>query len=285
VSAGVLLITGASSGIGLQTAIGSARAGFTTIATMRDDSRSGPLRAAADEAGVGVHVARLDVTDAESIDTCLSGVVERFGRLDALVNNAGLANTFPTVEMCSMERYRANIEVNFLGVVATTRAALPHLRASGGRVLTVGSTRGLIGQPFNEAYSAAKFAVEGFMESLAPVLGELGVTVVLVEPGPVLGTGFGPSSGVTRESLLAGAGPYAQVLERYLDHVRRAGHPGGQSAAEVAEVIVRTLADPDPAFRVMTSEWATELARTKLVEPGGHAVGAMTRSWLAAPDD
>jgi NAD(P)-dependent dehydrogenase (short-subunit alcohol dehydrogenase family) len=285
VSAGVLLITGASSGIGLQTAILAARTGYTTVATMRDQSRSGPLRAAADDAGVGLHVARLDVTDEESIDTCLSGVVDRFGRLDALVNNAGLANTFPTVEMCSMDRYRANIEVNFLGVVATTRAALPHLRASGGRVVTVGSTRGLIGQPFNEAYSAAKFAVEGFMESLAPVLGALGVTVVLVEPGPVLGTGFGPNSGVTRESLLAGAGPYSQVLERYLDHVRRAGHPGAQSAAEVAEVIIRTLTDPDPAFRVMTSEWAARFAGIKLAQPAGDAVRAMTRSWLAAPND
>ncbi|GIG61996.1 short-chain dehydrogenase/reductase [Longispora fulva] len=276
-----VLITGTSSGIGLETAIGAARAGHTTIATMRDLDRSADLRAAADSAGVTVDVRRLDVTEDKSIDECLDGVIETYGRLDVLVNNAGRANNFPTVEMCDMDTYRANLEVNFFGVVATTRAAMPHLRASGGRVVTVGSTRGLIGQPFNEAYSAAKFAVEGFLESLAPTAAAMGVTVVIVEPGPVLGSAFAANQGVTRESFLAAAGPYATVLERYLDWNVRTGFPGAQSPADVAEVLVRALTEPEPAFRIPTSDWARDYAAIKLADPDGAVVRAMTRSWLA----
>jgi NAD(P)-dependent dehydrogenase (short-subunit alcohol dehydrogenase family) len=276
----VLLVTGTSSGIGLETAIAGAQAGYAVVATVRNPDRATALRDAATEAGVTVDVRRLDVTDEESILACLAGVADTYGRLDVLVNNAGIANTFATIETCPMSVYRANIEVNFLGVVATTRAALPYLRAARGRVVTLGSTRGLIGQPFNEGYSAAKFAVEGFMESLAPVAARMGVTVVLVEPGPVLGTAFGANSGVTRESLLAQAGPYAEVLRPYLDWVRRTAYPGAQSPREVAEVVVATLKDPEPPLRVLTSEWALEYARVKLADPDGTVVQAMARSWL-----
>ncbi|WP_214408861.1 SDR family oxidoreductase [Sphaerisporangium fuscum] len=274
-----VLITGASSGIGLRTAIAAAQAGFLPIATMRDLDRAGDLRKAAADAGVTVDVRRLDVTDEDSIDACLRGVAETHGRLDALVNNAGIANTFPTIEMSDMATYRANLEVNFFGVVAVTRAALPHLRASRGRVVTVGSTRGIIAQPFNEAYSAAKFAVEGFLESLAPVVSAMGVTVTIVEPGPVFETSFAANAGVTRDSLLAAAGPYAEVLRTYMDWVARSGYPGAQTATEVAEVVLRALTDPRPPFRIPTSEWAREYAAVKLTDPDGSAVQAMTRSW------
>jgi NAD(P)-dependent dehydrogenase (short-subunit alcohol dehydrogenase family) len=280
-AAPTVLITGCSSGLGLATAVAAARAGRTTVATVRDLDRADALRAAAHDAGVTVDVRRLDVTDADSVHECVAGVVDTYGRLDALVNNAGIGNTFPTVEMCDMATFRANLEVNFFGVVVTTRACLPHLRASRGRVVTVGSTRGLIGQPFNEGYSAAKFAVEGFLESLAPVAAAMGVTVSIVEPGPVFETAFGANTGVTRESLLADAGPYAEVLRPYLDWVAAGGWPGAQTAREVAEVVLAALTAPEPAFRIMTSEWAREYAAVKLADPDGSVVQAMTRSWLA----
>ncbi|MFE5588105.1 SDR family NAD(P)-dependent oxidoreductase, partial [Kitasatospora sp. NPDC056531] len=103
-----------------------------------------------------------DVVDPESIATCLDEVIAEHGRLDALVNNAGAAQV-GTIELMTVDEVRAAMEVNFFGVVAATRAALPHLRASQGRVITVTSIGGAVGQPFNEAYCAAKFAVEGFM--------------------------------------------------------------------------------------------------------------------------
>jgi NAD(P)-dependent dehydrogenase (short-subunit alcohol dehydrogenase family) len=275
-----VLITGASSGIGLETAVLAARAGHTVIATMRDLSRSADARKAADDAGVTLDLRRLDVTDEDSIVECVRQVMEAHGQLDALVNNAGIGNNVPTIEMCTMEKYRANIEVNFFGVVATTKAALPHLRASRGRVVTIGSTRGLIGQPFNEAYSAAKFAVEGFLEALSPVAAGMGVRVAIVEPGPVLHTSFAANTGVTRESLLASSGPYAPVLEPYLDWVVRTGFPGAQTAREVAEVVVRALTEPDPAFRIPTGDWARQYAAIKLADPDGSVVRTMVESWM-----
>ncbi|OLE26203.1 MAG: short-chain dehydrogenase [Catenulispora sp. 13_1_20CM_3_70_7] len=276
----VVLITGCSSGIGLDTAVAAAGVGFRVVATMRDPDKGDALLKAASEVGVAVDVRRLDVTDTASIDACLAEVVSQYGRLDAVVNNAGGANSFATVETATMAEYRANLEVNFFGVVAVTRAALPHLRASAGRVVTVGSTRGLIGQPFNEGYSAAKFAVEGFFESLAPTVAEFGVSVVIVEPGPVLGTAWGPNSGLTREGLLEAAGPYAEVLERYMAWVARSGYPGAQNAAEVAEVVVEALLAEDPDFRIPTSQWVRDYAALKLVDVTGTAGQNMARSWL-----
>jgi len=162
---------------------------------------------------------------------------------------------------------------------------MPHLRASRGRVVTIGSTRGLIAQPFNEAYSAAKFAVEGFMESLAPVVAGMGVTVVMVEPGPVLETSFAANSGVTFASLLEASGPYAEVLRPHLGWVTRTGWPGAQPASEVAEVVLRALTEPEPAFRIPTSDWVREYASTKFADPDGVVVQALTRSWVAGTGD
>jgi NAD(P)-dependent dehydrogenase (short-subunit alcohol dehydrogenase family) len=278
-----VLVTGASSGIGLESAIAAARAGYTPVATMRDLNRSEPLRKAAADAGVSLDIRQLDVTDEDSIGACVDATMAAHGRLDALVNNAGVGNTVPTIEMCDLAAYRANLEVNFFGVVAVTKAALPHLRASHGRIVTIGSTRGVIGQPFNEAYSAAKFAVEGFMESLAPTAAGMGVTVALVVPGPVLETSFAANTGLTRDSLLATAGPYVEVLQTYLDWVARTAWPGAQPAREVAQVVLRALTEPDPPFRIPTSDWAGEYTAVKLTDPSGAAIRALTRSWMAPP--
>src|SRR4051794_3436650 len=147
---------------------------------MRDTARAGALQAAAKEASVSLDVRVLDVTDPASVEACLTGL----DQLDALVNNAG-AGHVGTLEQESVQDVRAVMEVNFFGVLHVTKAALPLLRASKGRVLTVTSVGGVVGQPFNEAYCAAKFAVEGFMESLAPVAATTGVSVSVVEPGAV----------------------------------------------------------------------------------------------------
>jgi NAD(P)-dependent dehydrogenase (short-subunit alcohol dehydrogenase family) len=279
-TAATVLITGTSSGIGLHTAVTAAEHGHTVIATMRHPERSDPLRKAAAEAGVSVDVRQLDVTDPGSIDRCLTGVRQTYGRLDAVINNAGHAATMPPVEMCDMNRYRAGFEVNFFGVVHLTKAAMPLLRASRGRLITIGSTRGLIAQPFNECYSAAKFAVEGFMESLAPTAAAMGVSVVMVEPGPVLGTEFAANSGHTRQTLLNSAGPYTEVLTSYLDWFAEAGHPGAQTAEELAAIVVDTIDAADLPFRLPTSEWAAEFAANKLNEPQGRRVLHMTTAWV-----
>ncbi|MEV7007052.1 SDR family NAD(P)-dependent oxidoreductase [Streptosporangium sp. NPDC051022] len=279
-----VLITGTSSGIGLATAVTAAKAGFTVVATMRDPERAHALREAAGHAGVTLDVRRLDVTDAASVASCLRGVRETYGRLDAVVNNAGVSNFDPTMEMSTMEALRANLEVNFFGVVAVSRVAMPLLRAARGRLLTVGSVHGVVGQPFNEAYAAAKFAVEGFMESLAPVAARHGVRVCVVVPGFVPDTEFGVFPDVNRETIRAASGPYARTFTDYLDWVGGQGWEGaGQSKWDVAEAVVRALTDDEPPFRIATSAWVSDYLADKLADRDGSAVQALARTWVAGP--
>lgn len=280
-----VLITGTSSGIGLATAIAAARAGFTTVATMRDPGRASALRAAADDAGVELDVRRLDITDADSISACVEGVLGTYGRLDGLVNNAGVANSDPTMEMSSMAALRANMEVNFFGVVAVSRVAMEHLRATRGRLVTIGSVHGVIAPPFNEAYSAAKFAVEGFMESLAPVAAEAGVTVSLVVPGPVRGTNFGIFPDVNRQTVLAASGPYAPTMQAFMDWQNHHFWADAQTPPQVADAVVRALTDDQPPFRIVTSDWAHDYLAAKLADRDGTAVQGRTRSWVSGAAD
>ncbi|MFD0574506.1 SDR family NAD(P)-dependent oxidoreductase [Kitasatospora gansuensis] len=267
-----VLITGTSSGIGLATAVAAAQSGWHVVATMRDTTKAGALLAAAQAAGVSVDVRALDVTDPASVAACLAGL----DRLDALVNNA--AGHVGTLEQVSVEDVRAVMEVNFFGVLHVTKAALPMLRASKGRVLTVTSVGGVIGQPFNEAYCAAKFAVEGFMESLAPVAATTGVTVTVVEPGAVASEFVSNLGG--RDTLVAQAGPYAPALHAYIERTTKA-FDNAQTSDQAAAAIVAALTTDRPAFRVQTSDAARQFTATKLADLDGSAVLAFTGAWLS----
>ncbi|MEU4345874.1 SDR family NAD(P)-dependent oxidoreductase [Streptomyces sp. NPDC023838] len=274
-----VVITGTSSGIGLAAAVAAARAGWQTVATMRDPLRADALMEAAAEAGVSdlLQVKRLDVTDPGSVAACLDEVVAEHGRLDAVINNAG-AGAVGTVEQDGMAPVRAAMEVNYFGVVEVTRAALPHLRASKGRVITVTSVGGVIGQPFNEAYCAAKFAVEGFMESLAPVAATVGVHVTVVEPGAVASE-FVASQELDIPALLAAAGPYAPALRAYVDRTLKS-FAAAQTPAEAAAPVIEALTAAHPPFRIQTSDWARAFTATKLADTDGSAVQNMTASWV-----
>ena len=273
----VVLVTGTSSGIGLATAVAAARAGWRVVATLRDTGRAGRLRAAADEAGVALDIRALDVTDADAGRVCLTGVMAEHGRLDALVNNAGAAS-LGTVETAGMAAIRASMEVNFFGVVQLTQLAMPLLRTTGGRVITVTSVGGIVGQPFNEAYCAAKFAVEGFMEALAPVAAAVGVSVAVVEPAAVA-SDFVGNLGMDTEALLADAGPYRAALAAYLERTSGAfanAHPAAEAGAFGAAQLDR---DPRP-FPTHTTDSARRFVDVKLADPDGSAVQTFTSSWL-----
>lgn len=274
----VVIITGTSSGIGLAAAVACAQAGWQTVATLRDMGRADALRKAAESADVELDIRQLDVTDAASVAAAIEGVTSDYGRLDALVNNAG-AGHVGTIENETLQDVRDVMEVNFFGVVQTTKAALPHLRASGGRLITVSSVGGVIGQPFNEAYCAAKFAVEGFMESLAPVVGRFGVSVSVVEPGAVA-TEFVSNTGVDPEAMIAAAGPYAASLQAYAARTLGQFYAAAQTPSQAAESVLQALTVQQPAFRIQTSDWAREFTGTKLSDLDGSAILALTSSWL-----
>ena len=267
-----VLITGTSTGIGLETALAAAAAGWTTVATMRDPSRAGELRERG--GGLPLDVRRLDVTDDASVAAAVTGVVADHGSLDAVVNNAG-SGLVGTAETLGLDRFRSAMEVNFFGVVRVVQAALPHLRASHGRILTVSSVGGVVGQPFNDAYCAAKFAVEGFLESLAPVAGALGVSVVVVEPGAVA------SEFVANASVPAAVeDPYRELLAAYLQRTAGA-FADAQSASEVGAILVDLLSASAPPFRVQTTPRAAAFAGLKLADLDGSAVQALTRTWVS----
>ncbi|MFD4509087.1 SDR family oxidoreductase [Streptomyces sp. NPDC058457] len=274
-----VLVTGTSSGIGLATAVRAAEAGWHVVATLREPGRDGALRAAAEAAGVTdrLRVARLDVTDSESVATAVSEVVTGYGRLDAVINNAGVGQ-LGTVEQIGVEAFRTALEVNFFGAVEVTKAALPQLRAVGGRLIAVSSLGGLIGQPFNEAYCAAKFALEGFLESLAPVAASTGVRVSVVEPGPVASE-FVAHLEPSVPGLIEKAGPYEAAFKAYF--ATTAGlFEQAQSSAEAAATVVDVLTAEEPPFRVQTSDLARGLAGIKLADLDGSAVQAVTGPWL-----
>lgn len=263
----VVLVTGTSSGIGLAVAKRLASTGWRVVGTGR---RAG-------ERLDGIDSRVMDVIDDRSVTECVASVLTDYGQLDAVINNAG-AGHVATLEDDSLEHIRHVLEVNFFGVVRVTKACLPALRASRGHLIAVSSVGGIVGQPFNDAYCAAKFAVEGMMESLAPVAVGAGVKVSVIEPGFVK-TAF--VSNLRLDAIPVSA-PYAEMRQRYLDLVATR-MPLGQSADDVAAVIAAVLADPNPQLRYQTSASATAFVRAKLSDDSGAAIQAVTRTWVDAP--
>ena len=150
-----------------------------------------------------------------------------------------------------------------------------------GRVITVTSVGGVVGQPFNEAYCAAKFAVEGFMESLAPVAATVGVHVAVIEPGPVA-TEFVNNVGADVDRLFAEGGDYTPAMKGYLNHVMAEfGDPQAvQTGDDVADVILTAMVTDSASFRHQTSHWAKTFCGYKLSDHDGSAVVGMTSDWL-----
>jgi len=175
----VLLITGAGRGMGTEIAKAALAAGYKTVATGRNIEKVTEAVGASDN----LLVVKLDVTEPGDAQAAVKATVEKFGRIDVLVNNAGnfYAGFF---EEITPEDFRAQIETNLFGPMNVTRAVLPVMRKQrSGLIVTISSTGGIVGQAFVSAYSASKFGVEGWIESLAPEVEPFGIRTMLVEPG------------------------------------------------------------------------------------------------------
>lgn len=271
----VALLTGTSSGIGLHAAVELARRGHTVVATMRDTGRAGRLRDAADAAGVTLDVRALDVTDHAAATALVEQVHADHGRLDVLVNNAG-QGLVGTAEQLTLEQVQAQLDVNYLGPVNLTRAVMPLMRGAGqGRILTVSSVGGVVGQPFADAYCGAKFAIEGFMQSLAPVARSVGVWVSVIEPAAV-GSDF-VDNGVRIEP-----GAYGAQLDAYL--ARAAGSfANAQSPSDAGAAVADAATSADYRFRWQTSDAARTFAGLSLSDLDGSGVVDYTGTWIAPP--
>ena len=185
-----VLITGASSGFGKTAAKHFAGNDWNVVATMRTPDEERDLGGLSD-----VLVTRLDVQDRMSINEAIEAGIARFGRIDALINNAGFG-LFGVFEATPREKVQEQFEVNVFGVMDVTRAILPHFRKNqGGLIINVSSGAGVFTLPMLSLYCASKFALEGFSESLSYELASQNIVVKIVEPGGVISTNFGKRSG------------------------------------------------------------------------------------------
>ena len=275
VGVGVVLITGCSSGIGRATAVEFAAHGCCVVATMRDLRGADGLRADLAAAGVSAEIRQLDVVDDASVDGCLGDVVDAHGRIDVLISNAGVGSD-GTLEELPLDDFRSAMDVNFFGTVRLLKSVFPAMRERrSGRLICVGSTAGLLGQPFNDAYCASKFALEGLLESLHPVAASFGVHVSVVEPGPVSGEFVQKSGGVGDRS----DGPYAAMRERF-ELVQHNGYDMAQTPPDIAAVLWRVATAESPDLRCQTSDGISRLAGIKLKDLTGNRVTGLTRSWI-----
>ncbi len=215
-----LFITGASSGIGEATARYFQAKGWNVVATMRNPANGAELGHLDN-----VHIAQLDVTDAASISAAVADGVERFGKIDVLLNNAGYG-AYGALEAFSMERVRRQFDTNVIGLLEVTKAVLPHMRKNKtGTIINISSIGGQITFPLGTLYHGTKFAVEGLSEALHYELEPLGIQVRIVEPG-MIKTNFGGSSFDFAVD---------DTLPEYLPTVEVMGKLFGQLAANSAE--------------------------------------------------
>jgi NAD(P)-dependent dehydrogenase (short-subunit alcohol dehydrogenase family) len=245
-----VLITGASSGFGETTARRFAAAGWNVTATMRDPARS------PDFSGLdSIVVLALDVTDAASIEAAVAATVARFGAIDVVVNNAGYG-LFGVFEATPDDAIRAQFEVNLFGVMAVTRAVLPHFRARrAGVFVNISSGAGVFTLPAISLYAASKFALEGFSEALDYEVAGLGIAVKIVESGGVTSTKFGERSAAEAGGLgdlPADYAPFAAHIAEVFAKLRASR--GRATQEEVAEVILTAATDGTRQMRYIATD-------------------------------
>jgi NAD(P)-dependent dehydrogenase (short-subunit alcohol dehydrogenase family) len=249
----VALVTGASSGIGKAAALALADAGFQVVGTSRNSSRLTPPH--------GVTFLDLDVASDESVTTVVQQVIERFGRLDVLVNNAG-TGAAGAAEESSVAQAQRLFDINVFGVIRMTKAVLPHMRAQGaGRIINISSVLGLVPGPYMAVYAATKHAVEGYSESVDHEVREHGVRVLLVEPAYTK-TGF-DANAVQADAPL----PIYTQQRQVFDRVLASAMEGGDEPATVAKVIVTAATDPTPKLRYTAGPRAGRVSTLRRIVP------------------
>lgn len=246
----VALVTGASSGIGLLTAVELARDGFRVVATMRNLSKRTRLDEALKAAGLAerVEVRRLDVTEFASHEAFVAEVVRDLGRIDVLVNNAGFSMA-GFAEDCTLDELREQFETNFFGAISMTKAVLPQMRRQkGGHVFQVSSIAGRCAHPCLSSYSGSKFALEGWSEAVRLEMKPLGINVVLIEPGSFETDIWEVNVRVAKRAFQEDS-PNHQRSLKFRDYVQK--KVVKRDARIVARRIADVASDPDPKLRYL----------------------------------
>jgi NAD(P)-dependent dehydrogenase (short-subunit alcohol dehydrogenase family) len=242
-----ILVTGSTSGFGRLTVETLARQGYTVFAGMRaiaakNAPAAAELRALAEREQLAIHLVEIDVTDDASVEQAIEALIRATGRLDVVVNNAGMAYSGP-LEAFTLEQVHQQFETNVFGVLRVNRAALPHMRRQGsGLLLHIGSIAGRLALPFLGLYGATKFALEGLTESYHAELAPFGIDVAIIEPGTY-------PTPIAAKHANAADTERAALYQTALDGFTTPFYAENRSATppdpqEVADAVARVIAQP-----------------------------------------
>jgi len=259
----VAVVTGSSSGIGLETSLTLARNGFHTYATMRkleDGSRQ--LTDIDKNENVPLQVIQLDVNNEKSVVDGINRIVKEKERIDVVINNAGYA-LVGALEETSMEEIKTQFETNFFGAIRVMQAVIPIMRKhKSGRIVNITSMGGRVAIPLDPIYHGTKFALEGLSESIQYELEPFGIRVILIEPGAV-GTNFWKNLKMaTKASSDPNNSPYRQMEDNmskaFKQMVQNTIHP-----SEVAKVILQAVTSDSPNFRYVVGKDAANIIEAR----------------------
>ena len=257
-----VIVTGSSTGLGLETALHLAGEGFRVYATLRDPAQTAQVLKAAEERGVELQPLSLDLTDRASIEDAVETVVRESGGVFGLVNNGGIGLR-GCVEDCSEHEIRDVFEANVFGTIALTQAVLPHMRAAGcGRVVTVSSVGGRVCGFGVTIYCASKFAQEGLGEGLAQELAPFGIQSVIVEPGMIKTTRWSLHRG-TAQRAIDPASPYHDLFWESEAIADRIVERSRTRPSDVAHAIHQALSAERPRMRYVVGRGASVAIRLR----------------------
>ncbi len=262
----VVIITGASSGLGEASARRLARSGAKLVISARRAERLEALARELDPSGQRVLIVAADVTVDADRRRLVTDALRKFGRIDALVNNAGYGTRGP-VELVPVELIRRNFETNLFSLIALTQLVIPHLRERGtGRIVNIGSVAGRIARPLSSIYDSTKHALEAITDGLRGELAPFGIAVVLIRPGFIL-TEFVDAANRASEPMTENAGPYAPYFEGFRVGYQRAQKVAGQPD-DIARLVEKALTARRPAPRYAAPAHAKLLLVLKWLLPG-----------------
>ena len=231
----VIIVTGASSGIGEAIARRLARSGAQLVLTARRADRLQAIANEGDPGGKRILVVAADITLAADRQRVVDRTIDHFGRIDALVNNAGYGQRGP-LERVAIDAVRRNFEVNVFSLIALTQLVIPHLRPQGhGRIINIGSVAGRIARPLSSVYDSTKHALEALTDGLRGELRPFGIDIVMIRPG-YIASEFAESANAVSADALDDPGPYAPYVDAY-----RKGYSRKRRFARPPDTIARLV--------------------------------------------
>jgi len=255
----IALVTGCSSGIGLETSLALAREGFYTFATMRDLNKNHKIKQSIEKENLPIEIIEMDVDDDQSVNSTVNNILEKKEKIDILVNNAGYG-MWGTVEDVSIQEFKEQFETNFFAIIRMIQKIAPVMRKqNNGHIVNVSSVAGRIGFPVSAAYISSKFALEGLSESLRFELMPFGVNVIIIEPG-VIKTNFFNSMKMSKNSQKESA--YSDITDRVISGVKMMAEMGTHPK-EVADTIIKAIKEEKPLPRYIVGNDAMMFLEAK----------------------